>query len=1371
MVDHTTANFNQGPTIVMVSSVDKGLFVAGSMQSYPVRMLVDTGSNVTIMKTEVFKKISNISEIEVTEVNSTLVTATGESSPFYGKADLLIEIGNHKMQHSVLLADIKNDVILGVDFMEKHKCDVLLSKNCLSINGHKVQCFQISDLNVPTCCRIAIDQQVTVPPESEMIVQGRPIDTLSKGKNCVLETAPSFNEKSGLLVAKALVDPCKGLVPIRVINLSEQPQIIHKHTVAAVSEPIDEDMVFEPENVRNITISETKSHQKCDNKLPDHLVNLFNKSSENLDIEQTEKLKLLLEKHQHSFSKSSTDIGCTSLVEHTINTGNVPPIKQRPRRVPLAKMKEAEAEIKDMAERNIIEPCSGPWCSPTVLVRKKDNSIRFCVDYRKLNDITIKDSHPLPRIDDTLDALSGSQWFSTLDLKSGYWQVKMAEKDKPKTAFSIQGGGFWQFNVMSFGLCNAPATFERLMERVLSGLSWKTCLVYLDDIIVFAKSFEEQLERLDEVFTRLHEAGLKLSPKKCTLFQEDVDFLGHNVSRNGISTDPKKVAAVKEWPVPKNVKDVRSFLGICSYYRRFVRNFADIAKPLHKQTEKGCSFTWTESCQKAFETLKTALTTAPILGYPTAEGSFIVDTDASNEGMGAVLSQVQGDTEKVISYFSKTFSKPEKKYCVTRRELLAVVASIKHFHHYLYGRRFLVRSDHGALRWLLNFKNPEGQIARWFEVLATYDFSIEHRAGRLHSNADALSRRPCHDKNCGHCIRAETKEQLQRGETTQTQKCNTVEVSQSDTPIKEVELESNENKAHVGESSPKILTMLTSHDSMINPSLVEFVTSDFEGSISSDTHPREAVSGEISQQNSGDVISQEPNLCCTGSCPDSLHIPPDMLLDSTHEIAPFHNDLCDVHACTRQSSKLQKVDIKDDQTPGSSKLTTQSMVTDTTGSCPEDLRESQLSDPDISIVYQWKKENERPPWSSIYSYSEAVKFYWSRWDSLHLRDEILYRKWETDDGKSCIWQVVLPLKHRPFVLKQLHDSCTGGHLGIKKTVSKVRQRFFWCGLRRDVTLWCRMCDSCAAGKRRGKVPHATLQKYGAGAPMERIAVDILGPLPRSKKGNKYLLVVGDYFTKWVDAFPVPNEEAHTIAKKLVERVFSVFGVPMQLHTDRGTNFESHLFKEMCQIMGIDKTRTTAYRPQSDGMIERANQTIENMLRNFVSNNQTDWDEYIPMLMMAYRSSEHEATGFSPCTLMLGREISLPVDLCYGSPMKENYTNHTSEYTRNLLNHLLKVHEVARQNLNLSHTRMKKQYDSKSKQSTHCRGDLVWLYNPARHVGKCQKLQNLWHGPYTVTEVLNDVIYRIQETPQSKPKVVHHDHLKPYQGNTAKHWLK
>lgn len=494
-------------------------------------------------------------------------------------------------------------------------------------------------------------------------------------------------------------------------------------------------------------------------ELAPHLQSLLESSSERLDAVQSRAVQTLLSEFEGSFASSSGDKGRCAAVRHTIDVGDHAPIKQAPRRLPLNGREEVARLVEEMLANDVIEPSSSPWASPIVLVKKKDGSKRFCVDYRRLNEVTKKDSYPLPRIHETLDLMAGAGWFSTIDLQSGYWQVAMDPQDKEKTAFVTGQGGLWQFKVMPFGLSNTPATFERMMETVLQGLTGKICLVYLDDVIVFGKTFEEEEKNLKEVFSRLRRAGLKMSPKKCHLFQREVNFLGHVVSAKGVTTDPTKIEKVANWPRPTDKEGVQSFIGLCMYYRKFVKGFATIARPLHHLTGNKTPFEWTPECEEAFDRLKTYLTTPPILASSDTESPFILDTDASLSGIGGILSQVQGGHERVVSYYSRVLSKTEKNYCVTRRELLAVVKAVVHFHHYLYGREFLIRTDHASLQWLLSFKSPEGQVARWVETLGLYVFKIEHRAGLLHGNADALSRRPCDEAaGCKQCLSIEKHE-------------------------------------------------------------------------------------------------------------------------------------------------------------------------------------------------------------------------------------------------------------------------------------------------------------------------------------------------------------------------------------------------------------------------------------------------------------------------------------------------------------------------------------------------------------------------------------------------------------------------------------
>ena len=377
----------------------------------------------------------------------------------------------------------------------------------------------------------------------------------------------------------------------------------------------------------------------------------------------------------------------------------------------------------------------------------------MCVDYRKLNQLRQNDTIPLPRTDDVLEALGGAQWFSSLDLASGYWQMQVKEEDRSKTAFSTHRGQF-QWRVMPFGLTNGPASFTRLMNLAINGLTWTHCLVYLDDIVIWASTFEDHIRRLRLVFDRIRTAGLKLKPSKCHFLRKEVTFLGHLVSSDGIKTDPENVLAVQTWPAPVNVKELQSFLGLAGYYRKFIFGFSIIAESLCKLCRKNVPFSWQQEQQAAFEKLKDHLVSAPVLAYPDfspAAGPFVLDTDASQYlGIGAVLSQQQEDgTERVIAYGSRSSNEHEKNYCTTRLEILALVTYVDYFRCYLLGRKFRLRTDHHSLRCLTSFKEPQGQVARWLERLQEYDCEIQHRPGKEHVNADSLSRRP--RRNHGDC--------------------------------------------------------------------------------------------------------------------------------------------------------------------------------------------------------------------------------------------------------------------------------------------------------------------------------------------------------------------------------------------------------------------------------------------------------------------------------------------------------------------------------------------------------------------------------------------------------------------------------------------
>lgn len=490
----------------------------------------------------------------------------------------------------------------------------------------------------------------------------------------------------------------------------------------------------------------------------------FDFSDTDLSDEQVTEVRQLLLEYRDIFSEGDFDIGHTNTLKHRIDLVDETPFKQRHRRIPPAMYNEVRDHLAQLADIGVIRPSSSPWASAVVLVRKKNGKLRFCTDFRQLNERTVRDSYALPRIEETIDHLKGSQYFSTLDLRSGYYQVELEEEHKARSAFTAGPLGFWEYNRMPFGLTNAPATFQRLMERAMGELHLRECVTFIDDVIVHGCSFEQEQERLRHVFDKIRLNRLKLNATKCEFFKKKVGYLGHVVSSEGIETDPEKTKKIQDWPCPTNVKELHTFLGFSGYYRKFVENYSQIAKPLTELlggTHKGRKgkrksqgqaqeqvlappWVWEQRQEDAFMKLKECLTSPPILAYADYEKPFTLHTDASGEGLGAVLYQEQDNgTQGVISYASRGLTKSERHYPAHKLEYLALKWAVtEKFRDYLYGQHFVVYTDNNPLTYVLSSAKLDATGHRWLAALSAFDFVVKYRPGKYNADADALSRMP-----------------------------------------------------------------------------------------------------------------------------------------------------------------------------------------------------------------------------------------------------------------------------------------------------------------------------------------------------------------------------------------------------------------------------------------------------------------------------------------------------------------------------------------------------------------------------------------------------------------------------------------------------
>lgn len=1291
----------------------------------------DSGADCSLIRTDL------VNGVQLQPCGLKLIDVNGQELQVAGQLELEVVLGNECVRHVFVVADVASKLLLGLDFLSRFHCVLDFSNSCLVLRDSIIP-FRIKRVDNTVraqCCAAVLEERLV----DSALVDGRVAEVkCNREDSGLMQGVTSSEESSGLgkpvrlqanLECSRVIDGrfyergegsevsvrnARGAIDTRIVDNTKEscgrnyeyeginPNVTDIITVVDAPGDI---VGTVPRNVANVEPERSipVANYNTDtsyNIAPERIAalrKLMDGCKENLTIMQQTEVWQLLTEFAEVFSIDETDVGRTDLIKHRIITTDDVPVKIPPRRLPIAKRDLVQREIDRWAELGIIQESRSAYSAPVVLVQRGPK-VRLCIDYRRLNDKTVQDAIPTPNIDTILDMLSGSTYFSCLDLRSGFLQIPVDPRDVHKTAFCTENQ-LWEFLYTPFGLTGSPSACVRLIEIVFNGMSPKALLAFIDDVMVHASTFEQELINLREALTRLKRAGLKVNIQKARLFQRETKFLGHVVSGDGVRPDEDKVKAVVTWPTPQNVAQLRSWLGLCAYERRFICNYSHVAQPLYELTKKRAKFHFGEPQKAAFDELKRLMSTAPVLAHYDPEAELILESDCSLHGAGSILLEVINGQERVVAYYSKLLSKSQRNYCATKRELYAIVASLAHFHVYLYGhKRFVVRTDHSSLRWLLNFKDLEGLLARWLERIQLYDFEIQYRAGSKIPAADALSRRPCTEDNCRHCQQVETSHVTFLSPVVSRDTNEPQAITVEDYIVDE---------RAPNAASAKIVT------NCINNPVQNIVASD--------------VLSSVEEEEEEDSIGL---VCLVGRKEDS-----DLI--TTEQVEP---------ADTRIETPVNVVRV-----------------------AGIDLGHEQCVDAVLGEIVQAKLSGApRPKWEDISGRNAVYKAWWSDWEALEMHEGLLCRRWIKDSTNAVLWLPAVPAGLQAQVLTQVHDGVGAGHFGRRKTLLRLKEAFYWPQRSKAVIAWCRDCSVCARRKGPVKRQHGPMQRYSAGTPMERVGIDVLGPMPVTDRGNRYLLVAVDYFTKWPEAIPMPNQEATTIAEALVSNFFCRFGACMELHSDQGRNFESAVLAEVCKIFGVHKTRTTALYPQSDGLVERFNRTLLNSLAAYVSEHQRDWDLHTPLVLLAYRTAVHEATGVSPCEAMLGRPLRGPLELVVPRPVPEHCTV-DSQYVSELIAQLESVQQYVRANLDLAGLDLKRRYDRNADRTGFQPGDAVWLYNPRVPKGRSPKLGRPWTGPHRVVERLTDVVYRIQSSPRAKPYTVNRYRLWRVTGSLPEDW--
>lgn len=875
--------------------------------------------------------------------------------------------------------------------------------------------------------------------------------------------------------------------------------------------------------------------------------------------ETNHQLSKLLSNYENVFKEELNDLPPERSVDHHIELQKdskpicLPPYRMSPR-----ELDTLRTQLNSMLEKGFIKPSKSPWGFPVLFAKKKDGTLRLCVDYRALNKITNKNSLTPPRIDELFDRLANMTCFSRLDLSSGYHQIRIAPQDTEKTAFRTRYGNF-EYTVMPFGLCNAPATFQTLMNSIFEDMVDSSVIVYLDDILVFSTNPTEHLAHLERVLEKLSKNSLFAKRSKCEFFKESISFLGHIVSSKGIAADPDKTKTIANWPAPKNITELQQFLGLSGYYRKFVPNFAGITSCLTDLLKKDTPFVWTPVEESSFALLKRLLISPPILILPDLNEPFIISTDASLIAVSAVLSQRKSDGIHPICYESKKLNEAEKNYPIHELECYAIIHAFKKWKCYLEGSRVTIQTDHKSLQYLQTQKQLSRRMSRWSQFLQQFDFEITYVKGKENLVPDILSRIP------------------------------------------------------------------TQHNLTLN------------------------------------LISETDW--------------PEYLIEVI-----------------------------------------------TTGNIPEELDEGTKK----------KLANEK--------------------ENFVVENDILYR---VENGNKIPF---VPLAYRADLVEKFHNS--NGHLALESTYLLFKVRYWWPLLKKDLKAWISKCPQCQLVSSANRFNQEELHPLPVGfiRPFSRWSIDFVGPLPRTERGNQWLLVAVDHCTKWPIAQAVPNATANCVSNFIENLIITQFGLPDEVLTDRGPAFNASTLEMLLDNFRIKHLMTSSYHPRTNGVVERYNGVIGKMITKYSYQNRASWDLYVNTCLLASRARIHNSTGFSPFYLVYGSNVKLPGDETIPNVIKDidNLVDNTGVRIDEI-NSLLKNRQEAKANLNLQRNTMKINFDKKLKKTVQLQiGDIVLVRNEAK-----RKLEAQWFGPFVIIAKFNHGLFKVATlSGKPWPQRIHRDRLKP-----------
>ena len=1347
----------------------------------PLFGMIDTGSGVSILSLSAYKKIAPQHELNLSPYDLELFAANGKTITTVGIAeDVSFQLGGHTLKTNfVVIADHigSEDFLLGRNFLRTYNVLVDLAAMKVTIRDPETpRIFKaVHEVSDQEPSFVVSAEEVTLGPFERKVVRAKIItqqpnefhfrnvmvhpcsirsnslfdseDTLtSVGEDGVVFLAlRNQTAKEGVRIKEQTVVG-KAVLTNFVFNSvpfqdSREASKLSAEFVNQVHRDLDLDTSSEFSSFAQNFLSSTEPSEMglSENEKRKRTDPLLLKPIPGPDLSSVlsswgegarDKLASVLSEYDDLFMKNKSDIGRCKIAKHRIELEpEAIPHREGARRMSPDKAAKANQEVQNLLALGLIQPSYSPWASGIVMVKKKSGELRFCCDFRPLNDVTVKDAFPLPRIDESLSRIANAKIFTSIDLAWAFWQIPLKKRDRRKTAFACELGLF-EWRRMPFGLCNASATFQRSITRALQKIQQRhgsVVMAYIDDIVIATETIEDHLERIREVFECLREAGFKMRAEKCDFMRTETKYLGRVVSAEGIKPDPAAVSKIQEWMPPRNKEELQSFLGFANYYRDFIPFHAAKVQPMQELLRKNQHFYWKEKHQEAFDSVKQALADATALAAPNEEGRFVLDTDASAVAIAGILHQEQQYNGKTILrpivYGSKSLTRTQMNYGAPKLEMYAVFYFIEKFHSYLAGREFTLRVDNQALSWLKTYSMDQAMIGRWIARLDQYHIKTIHRPRTQHRNADGLSKR--------------TNDYVRREKIVEA----LPEVSKGFSFMSQKDYEELPTVPYIDKHGKFIRN---------HPELPPEARAQLPVLYILKKPPKEDLTSDQSLSS----IPWYPQVQWENTPTSTENDRPNCILSVTTKFPAARLDT------TKRDPALRRLPMQCQEQADVLRLVgTELHEHQSTMRGLKDLHLAQNRD--VHLLALKKLMKNEPLDDALFPEDVqdfAKRYFHQKKDLLFLnQNDILCVNYIPQQRamhvRPCM--IVMPQLYQHEILYRAHDE--SGHQGVGKVLARIQERHTWPGIKRDVVNHIKHCLTCQQTKHPAGNPCYPLQSINSSNFNDLVQFDHL-KLCKTTSGNNGLLVIIDHFTKFAEAIPCAHNEydAQTTAKIILNKWFARHGTPARMQSDNATNFTAEIAQELMKASQVTKVTSTPAHPRGNGLVERQNRTLLTLLRVYTSRRMLDWDEHIDGVLGAYNSTRHATTGFSPYMLQHGAEKSIPLSFIYPEFAAREFES-KEEFVEHLLARQQEIHELVRRNTHQAQVRQKQKFDRHLKAKAHAVGGAVWVFCHIIPKGGTRKLLRAWRGPHKVTDVLQDGRLYVLDTGQK----VHFERLKKH----------